>query len=141
MELISKSIVFAFGMFLIFSGFLMFLNPERARAIIGKAGSTIVINYGELIVRLFLGISFVISAKTNAYELYFRFFGYFLIISAVILMLTPMKTHHKFSTKAAETLKPMYLRICAPFSIGFGLLILVAIIQLFQQTLNLKPET
>ena len=127
MELISKSIVFAFGMFLIFSGFLMFLNPERARAIIGKAGSTIVINYGELIVRLLLGISFVISAKTNAYELYFRIFGYFLIISAVILMLTPMKTHHKFSTKAAETLKPLYLRICAPFSIAFGILILMAI--------------
>ena len=124
MELISKSIVFAFGLFLIFSGFLMFLNPERARAIIGKAGSTIVINYGELIVRLLLGISFVISAKTNAYELYFRIFGYFLIISAVILMLTPMKTHHKFSTKAAEILKPIYLRICAPFSILFGCIIL-----------------
>jgi len=129
MEVISKILVFVFGMFLIFSGFLMFLNPERARATIGKAGSTIIINYGELIVRLLLGISFVIAAKTNTYEQYFTIFGYFLIISAVILMLTPMKTHHKFSTKAAETLKPMYLRICAPFSIGFGLLILVAIIQ------------
>ncbi|TDR25850.1 hypothetical protein [Flavobacterium cheniae] len=127
MELISKNIVFAFGLFLIYSGFLMFFNPERARAIIGKAGSTIVINYGELIVRLLLGISFVISAKSNAYELYFRVFGYFLIISAVILMLTPIKTHHKFSTKAAETLRPIYLRICAPFSIAFGILILMAI--------------
>lgn len=127
MELISKSIVFAFGLFLIYSGFLMFFNPERARAIIGKAGSTIVINYGELIIRLLLGISFVISAKSNAYELYFRVFGYFLIISAVILMLTPIKTHHKFSTKAAETLRPIYLRICAPFSIAFGILILMAI--------------
>ena len=127
MELISKSIVFAFGLFLIYSGFLMLFNPERARAIIGKAGSTIVINYGELIIRLLLGISFVISAKSNAYELYFRVFGYFLIISAVILMLTPIKTHHKFSTKAAETLRPIYLRICAPFSIAFGILILMAI--------------
>ena len=127
MELISKSIVFAFGLFLIYSGFLMLFNPERARAIIGKAGSTIVINYGELIIRLLLGISFVISAKSNAYELYFRVFGYFLIISAVILMLTPIKTHHKFSTKAAETLRPIYLRICAPFSRAFGILILMAI--------------
>ena len=107
----------------------MFINPEKARAIIGKAGSTMVINYGELIIRLVLGISFVISAEANAYEKYFTIFGYFLIISAVILMLTPMKTHNKFSTKAAETLKPLYLRICSPFSIAFGLLILVAIMQ------------
>ena len=105
----------------------MFLNPEKARTIIGKAGSTILINYGELIVRLLLGISFVISAEANTYQQYFTIFGYFLIISAVILMLTSMKTHHKFSTKAAETLKPIYLRICAPFSIGFGILILLAI--------------
>ncbi len=129
MELISKSIIICFGLFLIYSGFLMFLNPEKARVIIGKAGSTIIINYGELIVRMLIGISFVICAKTNLYEQYFSIFGYFLIISAVILMLTPMKTHHKFSTKAAETLKPLYLRICAPFSIAFGLLILVAIMQ------------
>mgnify|MGYP006142037163 FL=1 len=129
MELVSKGIIICFGVFLIYSGFLMFLNPEKARAIIGKAGSTFVINYGELVTRLVLGICFVICAKMNAYEQYFSIFGYFLIISAVILMLTPMKTHHKFSTKAAEALKPIYLRICAPFSIAFGLLILVAIMK------------
>jgi uncharacterized protein YjeT (DUF2065 family) len=129
MELISKGIIFCFGLFLIYSGFLMFLNPEKARAIIGKAGSTFLINYGELIIRLLLGISFVISAEANAYEKYLTTFGYFLIISALILMLTPMKTHHKFSTKAAETLKPIYLRICAPFSVSFGILILIAIIK------------
>lgn len=129
MELVSKVIIICFGLFLIYSGFLMFINPEKARVIIGKAGSTIVINYGELIIRLVLGISFVISAEANAYEKYFTIFGYFLIISAVILMLTPMKTHHKFSTKAAETLKPIYLRICAPFSVSFGILILIAIIK------------
>ena len=129
MELVSKYIIICFGLFLIYSGFLMFLNPEKVRTIVGKAGSTILINYGELIIRLVLGISFVITSKTNTYEQYFTIFGYFLIISAVILMLTPMKTHHKFSTKAAETLKPIYLRICAPFSVSFGILILIAIIK------------
>lgn len=127
MELVSKYIIICFGLFLIYSGFLMFINPEKVMAIIGKAGSTILINYGELIIRLLLGISFVISAEANVYQEYFTIFGYFLIISALILMLIPMKTHHKFSTKAAETLKPIYLRICAPFSIGFGILILLAI--------------
>lgn len=124
MELVSKGIIICFGVFLIYSGFLMFINPEKARATIRKAGSTFVINYGELVIRLVLGISFVISAKTNPYEQYFSIFGYFLIISAVVLMLTPMKIHHKFSTKAAKTLKPVYLRICSPFSILFGCIIL-----------------
>lgn len=55
----------------------MFFNPEKARTVIGKAGSTFAINYGELLIRLLLGISFVITSKTNIYEQYFTIFGYF----------------------------------------------------------------
>ena len=76
MELVSKYIIICFGLFLIYSGFLCF-KPRKVRVIIGKAGSTFAINYGELIIRLLLGISFVITSKTNSYEQYFTIFGYF----------------------------------------------------------------
>lgn len=129
MELISKSIVFAFGIFLIFSGFLMFLNPEKARIIIGKAGSTYLINYSELGIRLLIGIAFVYSSLYSIHEFYFKIVGCFLIISALILMLVPIKKHNQFSKKAAEMLKPVYLKICAPFSIAFGVILLLILIK------------
>ena len=56
MNLVSKYIIICFGLFLIYSGFLMFFNPEKARTVIGKAGSTILINYGELIIRFETGV-------------------------------------------------------------------------------------
>ena len=127
MELISKCILIVFGIFLMFSGFLMFFNPEKVRTIISKAGSTFAINYGELSVRLFIGLSFILVAKNTNYDHYFTIIGCFLIGSAIVLMCVPMKLHNKFSVNASNQLKPLYLRICAPFSIVFGVTLLMVI--------------
>lgn len=50
MIFIAKWIVILFGLFLIAAGFLMLVAPEKARAILRKAGSTNFINYTELII-------------------------------------------------------------------------------------------
>lgn len=127
MEWISKIILILFGIFLIFSGFLMFFNPEKTKNIISKAGSTFAINYGELSIRLLIGLSFILVAMHTTYDLYFTIIGYFLIGSAIVLMCVPMKLHNKFSVYASNQFKPLYLRICAPFSIVFGVTLLMVI--------------
>ena len=126
-QIIAKCIIILFGLFLVYAGFLMFFKPEKVRTIIGKAGSTYFINYAELISRLFIGVCFIIVSNKVIYELYFKIFGYFLMGSAIILMCVPIKTHHNFAKNAAEKLKPIYLKICAPFSIFFGCIIIYAI--------------
>jgi uncharacterized membrane protein YfcA len=125
--LIAKYIINLFGLFLVYSGFLMFFKPEKVRTIIGKAGSTYFINYTELGIRLIIGISFLISTIYSNYELQFKLIGYFLMISALLLMLVPIKMHNNFAKNAAKKLKPIYLKICAPFAILFGFLVLYAI--------------
>ena len=50
--MIPKLIVILFGLFIIFAGFIILLNPEKARRIVSRAGSTIFINYAELILRM-----------------------------------------------------------------------------------------
>lgn len=127
MIVIANFIIILFGFFLVFSGFLMFLKPEKVRGIIGKAGSTYFINYAELGIRLLIGIAFIVLSLYSIYELYFKIFGYFLIGSAIILMCVPIKIHHNFSKNAAKKLKPIYLKICAPFSFFFGCIIIYAI--------------
>lgn len=126
-QIIAKCTIILFGLFLVYAGFLMFFKPGKVRTIIGKAGSTYFINYAELISRLLIGVCFIIVSKEVIYELYFKIFGYFLIGSAIILMCVPIKTHHNFAKNAAEKLKPIYLKICAPFSILFGVLIILAL--------------
>jgi uncharacterized membrane protein YfcA len=126
-QVIAKYLIVLFVLFLVYAGFLMFFKPEKVRTIIGKAGSTYFINYTELGIRLIIGIAFLISSLFSIYELQFKVIGYFLMISALLLMLVPIKTHNNFAKNAAEKLKPIYLKICAPFAILFGFLVLYAI--------------
>ena len=125
--MIANFIITLFGIFLVFSGFVMFFKPEKAREIIGKAGSTYLINYTELGIRLIIGISFLMASLYSNYEMQFKIIGCFLIFSALILMCVPIKKHHQFSTNAAKMLKPIYLKICAPFSIFSGIILLIMI--------------
>ena len=123
---IAKYMVLFFGLFLIFSSFILFFKPQKAKEIIGKAGSTYFINYMELGIRLLIGIAFVMASKIAIYQFQFKIVGCFLIVSALFLMCVPIKKHNQFSRNAAAKLKPLYLKICAPFSLFFGVLLLLA---------------
>lgn len=128
MENVAFFSLFIFGIFLIYAGLQMFFNPEKVRNTIAKAGSTYFINYAELSIRLIIGLCFIIVSKENMYQFYLSVIGYFLIISAVLLMMLPIKTHNKFSKKAAEALEPIYLKLCAPFSVFFGGLLIYVLL-------------
>lgn len=120
------SILALFSLFLVWSGVMMFFKPNKVKNIIGLAGSTLFVNYAELSIRLVIGIAFVF-VKTK-YKLTYSYIGYFLIISALILMLVPIKKHNKFSLYASEKLKPIYLNFFAPISILMGILIIYGIL-------------
>lgn len=123
---LAKYTVILFGFFLIGVGFLMIFKPEKTKEIITKAGSTYLINYTELGIRLLIGIAFVLSSELANYKLQFKVIGYFLIVSALVLMCLPIKLHNKFSRKEANQLKPIYLKIVGPISIFFGIILIIA---------------
>lgn len=124
---LSHLIVLFFGLFLIFAGFLMIFKPEKTKVIIGKAGSTYLINYLELGIRLLVGVAFFYIASFSIYTFYFKIIGMFLIISSLLLMCLPIKLHNKFSRKAAEQLKPLHLKFFGLISILIGILLLILI--------------
>ncbi|MES2810840.1 MAG: hypothetical protein V4670_00080 [Bacteroidota bacterium] len=126
MNLIYFGIIVLFGLFLIWSSFMMFFKPEKVKTIIAMAGSTYFINYTELITRVIIG--FALIKVISIQEFIYDSIGYFLIITAVILMLLPIKLHNKFSVKAAEKLKPVHLKICAPISLIMGILVIFGIL-------------
>ena len=126
MVLIAKYSIFIFALFLIYAAYLMFFKPYKTKGIIGKAGSTYLINYGELGIRFFIGIAFVWVSVISKYPFYFKIIGYFLMVSALALMALPIQKHNQFSKKAAAILQPIHLKVCALFSVLFGILLLTA---------------
>jgi uncharacterized membrane protein YfcA len=124
MLIIAKFTVIAFGIFIIFCGFLMLFAPKKANDYLRKFGSTNFINYAELFIRIIIGIAIIYASDISKFPNIFRIFGWFLVITAIILCCIPRRIHHKFSLQAAETLKPFYFQLISPFSFLFGAVII-----------------
>jgi uncharacterized membrane protein YfcA len=117
---ISKATVILFGAYIIIAGFIMLFAPQKARATLRKAGSTNLINYTEITVRLVIGVAIVLCADVSRVPLVFTIFGWFIIVTSLMLLLVPRKLHHAFSMRSADILKPFYFQIIAPFAFLFG---------------------
>ena len=121
---IAKWVVILFGIFIIFVGFVMFINPKKARITLRKAGSSNFINYAEITIRLIPAIALILYADFSKCPKAFEFFGWIMLITSLILYAVPRKIHHKFSMKSADILKPIYFQLISPFAFIFGGLII-----------------
>lgn len=120
----SKWILILFGIFILSAGFLMLLKPNQAREILKRAGSTNLINYGEITLRMIVAIALIIYSNSSKYPEIFNVVGWFMLITSLILYMVPRRSHHNFSLKCAEIIKPLYFQIISPFSIVIGGLII-----------------
>ncbi|MCR9013689.1 hypothetical protein [Aquiflexum gelatinilyticum] len=126
-EILSKWIVLLFGLFFIATGFLMLFAPQKAREILKKAGSTNLINYTEITVRMIPAMGLIGYADYSRFPQVFSVVGWFILGTSVVLYFVPRKWHHSYSLKSAEILKPIYFQIISPFSMSIGLLIIYAV--------------
>lgn len=125
---IGKLIVIVFAVFIIAVGFLMLLRPEKAREILRRAGSTPLINYGELTLRLIPAIGLILSAQASKFPQFLALLGWFMIGTSLLLMLLPRKFHHAYALQSAGILNPLRIRALAPLSFIFGGFLLYAVL-------------
>ena len=128
MILIAKYIVILFGVFLIGVGLLMLLSPTNSREYLRKAGSTNLINYSEITVRMIPAAGLVLYSELSKYPEIFRVFGWFMIATSLVLYLVPRRIHHKYALWCADILTPTYIRLTLPFSILFGCAIIYSVL-------------
>ncbi len=121
---IAKWVIILFGIFIIFIGFLMLINPTKARTTLRKAGSTNFINYAEITIRLIPAIALILYADFSKFPEAFKILGWIMLITSLILYAVPRKIHHKFSMKSADIIKPIYFQLISPFAFLFGGLII-----------------
>ena len=128
MLITAKYVIIFFGIFLIVSGLVMFFAPSKARGILRKAGSTNLINYSEITIRMIPAAGLVVYSELSRYPEFFFIFGWFMLLTSVVLFFIPRKIHHAYSLKCAEHLKPHYFKMISPLSFLFGLFILYCVI-------------
>lgn len=121
---IAKWTVILFGLYIILTGCIMFFSPLTARGILKKAGSTNFINYAEITLRLIAGLCFILYADFTRFPQAYKFFGWFVFITSIILYFIPRKLHHAYSLKSAEMLKPVYIRLWSPLTVLAGMAII-----------------
>ena len=128
MTLIAKYIVIIFGIYLIGVGLLMLLSPTKAREYLRKAGSTNLINYSEITIRMIPAAALVIYSGLSKYPEIFKLLGWFMIATSVVLYFVPRRFHHKYALWCADFLTPIYIRLTSPFSILFGCSIIYSVL-------------
>ena len=121
---VAKLIVIMFGIFIILVGFLMLFRPKKARELLRKFASTKIINYSEITIRLIVGIALVLYSDLCKFPEICKILGWFMVVTALILYCVPRKLHHKFSTRSADIIKPIYFRFISPLAFIFGGLII-----------------
>ena len=120
MIILSRYIVILFGIFLIGVGVLMLLKPTKAREYLRKAGSTNLINYKEITIRLIPAAALVLYAEHSKFPDIFTYLGWFMIVTSLVLYVVPRKLHHNYALRSAEILTPGLIRVVSPFSLLFG---------------------
>ncbi len=109
-------------------GFLMLIKPEKARAILRKAGSTNFINYAEVTIRMIPAVGLILSADNSKSQDIFNIIDWFMLCTSLVLYFVPGQLHYNFSLKAADILKPLYFQMISPFLFIFGILLIYCVI-------------
>ena len=125
-EPVALAIVMDTGIFFLSLGRASLVAPARAsRFLLGFAGSPSK-HYAELVVRLLVGVAFVLAAPRAIAPVAFTFFGWLLLVTTAGLLIIPWHWHHRFAGRAVpEALR--FLPIVGIASVALGALVLWAV--------------
>ncbi len=127
-DILAKWTIILFGLFFICVGLLMLIRPEKANEILRKAGSTNFINYAEITTRIIPAVGLILLADNSKYPDIFKIFGWFMLLTSLVLYFVPRHLHHNFSLKAADILKPFYFQLISPFALLIGTWLIYSVI-------------
>lgn len=128
MLIIARYIVILFGIFLIGVGFLILLKPSKARTYLKQAGSTNLINYTEITIRMIPAAALVLYSEYSKFPEILKYLGWFMIVTSLVLYFVPRRIHHRYALMCADILTPQLIRVTSPFSVLFGIGIIYSVL-------------
>jgi hypothetical protein len=126
MNAVAGAILVAFGLFLVSLAVVVFAKPAVAERFFMAFASSARAHYTEQIVRLLIGASLVIRSGAMWQPKVFWFVGWGIVLSSLVLILTPWQWHDRFG----EEVRPMLIRHMKLFAVGllaFGVLLIYGV--------------
>lgn len=109
------------GLWMCGLGILMLTMPRLALAPLARMGSTRSIHVGELVIRIVVGVAFILSASATSVQQAFVAFGSFLIISALVLLALPRRWHAAYSVWWSRRISEPAVRLIGLPSVAAGI--------------------
>ncbi len=126
MSAAAGAILVAFGLFLVGLTVVVFAKPAVAERFFMSFASSARAHYTEQIVRLLIGVSLIVRSGVMWQPKVFWLVGWGIVVSSLVLMLTPWQWHDRFG----EEVRPMLLRHMKLFAVGllaFGVLLIYGV--------------
>jgi len=108
------------GVWLIGLSLFMLVRPQASLAALAAMGGTPLIHFGEMALRIVAGAALVLAAGGSRFPQAITLIGWFLIASAVVLMILPRRWHAGYSTWWAKRIPVWAVRLSAVVSIAAG---------------------
>lgn len=123
---VAGAILVAFGLFLVALTVVVFARPTVAERFFMSFASSARAHYTEQVVRLVIGLSLIIRSVAMWQPKAFWIVGWAVVLSSLVLIVTPWKWHDRFG----EKVRPMLIRRMKLYAIGllaFGVFIIYAV--------------
>jgi hypothetical protein len=126
MNAVAGAILVAFGLFLVGLTIVVFAKPAVAERFFMSFASSARAHYTEQVIRLLIGTSLVIRSAEMWQPKVFWFLGWAVVLSSLVLILSPWQWHQRFG----EKVRPMLIRRMKLFAVGllaFGVFLLYGV--------------
>jgi hypothetical protein len=123
---VAGAILVAFGLFLVGLTVVVFAKPAVAERFFMSFASSARTHYTEQIVRLLIGTSLIIRSGAMWQPKVFWLVGWGIVLSSLVLMLTPWQWHDRFG----EEVRPRLIRHMKLFAVAllaFGVLLIYGV--------------
>lgn len=126
LALASQWLAVGAGLWLIGLSLFMLADPRRSLRALAAMGGTPLVHFGEMALRIVAGAALVLAAEGSRFPQGIVLIGWFLIASAVVLMVLPRRWHAGYSTWWAKRIPVWAVRLSAVFSIAAGAVLIWA---------------
>jgi len=131
MPIISLAVIVAGGMWLIGIALMMAARPAYCLQILGTMGARLEaadwrLHFTEQGFRLLAGAALILRSPFSKIPLLLWVFGWMIVVSSIIIMVSPVRWHGAFATWWSRRLTPSTIRVLSPVSLlmGVGLMYL-----------------
>ncbi len=120
-------IILLFGIFIILAGIVLLVRPDYIISHFTKYGDSFRLHFFAVLVRIILGLAFIIGASGTKYPMIMQIFGGIFIFAALVLCVIgreKFKSIIRWTTK----ISPVFQRFMGVFAILFGYFFIYAVI-------------